>query len=339
MELCSQTCVVCGSPNCKVFSTYQTKVDGNRNLLKCLDCDSTFSETSHSFLHNLKTPVSKIAMVLNARTEGMSFNATCRVHHISGHTLQDWERKFGSVQEILLLYSLTQTFLSLIIEGDELYTRVNKNLPQEESEGWTIMLLDRASRFIWDLSCGKKEESLFLKAVERFSELVKQTDDISLLTDGERRYSKLLFEICHDLLQTGKPGRPKKVLKKGISVKVKNKGSQKHKKGPKRKKYQTPKPEHPETQKSLSDSDVHANHVEAQNAVMRRKNSTYRRRTNTYAKNKTALQRTLDLYWVVHNFIRIHYTTKMVPAVKAGIIKNAMTWKEIMRLRITVQVE
>ncbi len=43
--------------------------------------------------------------------------------------------------------------------------------------------------------------------------------------DGERRYSKLLFDICHETLKTGKRGRPRRVLPKGLSVRLKNKSS------------------------------------------------------------------------------------------------------------------
>jgi hypothetical protein len=316
------------------LSRYETKSNGPRTLFKCSACKACFSETKFTFLQNLKTPINKIVTVLNSRTEGMGFNAACRVHHISSHTLQNWEQKFCRLKETLMLFALTKSFLSLIIEGDELYTKVHENKPQEESEGWTVMLLDRGSRFIWELSCGKKEKALFLQAIQRFSDLVEKTDEISLLTDGERRYSNILFEICYELLHTDKPGRPRKVLPEGVQVRVKNKGSQAHKKGPKRAKYQTPKPEHPETKKTITNADTHANHVEAQNATIRRKNSAYRRRTNTYAKSKDALQRTLDVYWVVHNFVRVHYTTKVVPAVKAGIIKQPFTWESIMSVRL-----
>ena len=128
-------------------------------------------------MFNVKTPISKIALILNARTEGMSFNATCRTHHISQHTLQDWENKFGGIRDALLLYSLTHTFVEMIIEGDELYTKVNKNVPPSESEGWTISLMDRASRFIWELTCDKKEEALFLQAMEQLVEVIEKTDE------------------------------------------------------------------------------------------------------------------------------------------------------------------
>jgi len=92
----------------------------------------------------------------------------------------------------------------------------------------------QSSRFIWELSCGKKDRELFEKAIRMLAKLIDQTEDIALLTDGERRYGKILFEICHELLRTGKPGRPRKILKKGFAVRVKNKGSLAHKKGRKK---------------------------------------------------------------------------------------------------------
>jgi len=44
-----------------------------------------------------------------------------------------------------------------MIEGDELYTRVNKKVAPDASQGWTVVLMDRATRFIWDMHCGRKD--------------------------------------------------------------------------------------------------------------------------------------------------------------------------------------
>jgi hypothetical protein len=71
-------------------------------------------------------------------------------------------------------------------------------------------------------------------------QVIEQTGDLTLLTDGERSYGNLLFEICQEALRTGKPGRPRKTLPKGVKVRIKNKGSQVHKRGRKRPKYQAP---------------------------------------------------------------------------------------------------
>jgi len=233
----------------------------------------------------------------------------------------------------LLLYSLSHQFLQAVIEGNEFYTKVDQNVAPELSEGWTIMLMDRANRFIWVSACGTKDRTLFLQAIETLVQVIEQTKDLTLLTDGERRYGNILFEICHEILRTGKPGRPRKTLPQGVVVRVKNKGSQSRKKGPKKPKYQTTCPTHPETRTQVSDEQTHANHVEANNSAMRRKCSPYRRKTNTYAKSTNGLQRVLDMYWVIHNFVRSHFTTKQVPAVKLGILSEGLNPKQLLSVK------
>jgi hypothetical protein len=74
-----------------------------------------------------------------------------------------------------------------MIEGDELYTRVHKNMAPEESQGWTIALMDRATRFLWEIPCGRKERKLFKNAMRLLCEVSQQTGDLTLLTEGERR--------------------------------------------------------------------------------------------------------------------------------------------------------
>ena len=222
----------------------------------------------------------------------------------------------------------------MVIEGDEAYTKVGKTVPPEESLGWTIALQDRASRFLWELDCGKREQSLFQQAIETLCEVVKQTEDVSLVTDGERRYGNLLFELCCEIVRTGKPGRPKTTLKQGVKARVKNKGSQKRKPGRKRPTYQAPWSEHPGTSQDLKPADIHANHLEAFWSSLRRKLSSFRRRTNTYAKSQGGLRRVLRMYWVIHNFVRKHFTTKDVPAVRLGVLEREISVKELCLIHI-----
>jgi len=64
-------------------------------------------------------------------------------------------RQWGAgPKEVLLLYSLCHQFLSQLVEGDELYTKVHANTPAAQSEGWASVLMERASRFLWELQCG-----------------------------------------------------------------------------------------------------------------------------------------------------------------------------------------
>jgi hypothetical protein len=296
-------------------------------------CQTVFSETKNTFLEGLRKPVLDIVHAVKARTEGIAFNAACRTFGIAKNTLLQWEKRLASMKKTLFLFALVHEFLKLVIEGDELYTKVKKNAPVEDSRGWTMVLMDRASRFIWFMQCGKKDERLFKKAVRTLSNIIKRTDDTSLITDGERRYGNLLFAICHEVVRTGRRGRPKTTLQKGVKVRIKNKGSQSNKRGRKRDRYQSPVPEHPDTFQDIENKDIHANHMEGQNAAFRRKNSAYRRRTNTYAKSEGGLQRTLDMQWIVHNFVQVHFTTKQVPAVAIGIIDKGLSFIQIFKLQ------
>ena len=121
-----------------------------------------------------------------------------------------------------------------------------------------------------------------------------------------------------------------------MKVRIKNKGSQSKKRGRKRPKYQSPVPEHPDTLQDSENKDIHANHTEGQNAAIRRRNSAYRRRTNTYAKTDNGLQRTLDVQWIVHNFVKVHFTTKKVPAMALGIIEEGLSLFEVFKIQMAI---
>ena len=113
-----------------------------------------------------------------------------------------------------------------------------------------------------------------------------------------------------------------------------HKGSQAHKKGRKRPKYQSPWREHPETTRTIAETDIHANHTEAFFSSLRRKCATFRRKTNMYAKSTTGLQRLLHVYWVVHNFLRIHFTTREVPAVALSVLERRLSVREVFYIQM-----
>ncbi len=323
-------CPDCESSDVPCFKRYETINNGTRKLYQCANCQSIFSETRNTAMEGIKSPISRVACALKLRSEGLGLRATGRVLQANKRTITEWERRFADQKESLMLYAFCHEFVSLTFEGDELYTIVGKRTAPMDSKGWTAVIMERASRFIVEQRAGEKNASLFKSVMATVCEYCGQTNDFTFLSDGERRYGNILFELCCETLRTGKPGRPRKVLPPGVRVRIKNKGSQKHKKGPKRQKYQAPQKEHPDTSQDLKVSEIHANHVEAQNAALRRRNSAYRRRTNTYAKTEDGLQRTLDVHQLIHNFVRPHWTTGVVPAVALGIMTHPMSLEEIL---------
>ena len=51
--------------------------------------------------------------------------------------------------------------------------------------------MDRATRFLWERQCGRKDRKLFQQAMRLLCDVIQQTSDLTLLTDGERRYGSL----------------------------------------------------------------------------------------------------------------------------------------------------
>ena len=140
--------------------------------------------------------------------------------------------------------------------------------------------------------------------------------------DSEHRWARLWS-------RQGSLAVRKRHWRRGWKARVKNKGSQKRKRGRKRPKYQAPWTEHPETSQECKKQDIHANHLEAFFSSLRRKCAAFRRRTNTYAKSKGGLRRILRVYRVIHNFFREHFTTKEVPAVSLGVLERRLSVQEL----------
>lgn len=335
MKLFNETsCPSCQSENIRVHTTYTIQTCEQRSIYQCQLCQVYFSETYNTPLAGLRTPLSRIKEVIDALNDGMGINAAVRTFKVAKNTIYDWLKRVADLKEPLLLYALCHQFLRQIVEGDELYTKVKDNKPADQSQGWTIVLMDRASRFLWELKCGPRDRTLFQAAMETLVQVIEQTQDLTLVTDGERRYGNLLFEICRQALRTGQVGRPQLTLPKGVKVRLKNKGNQSRPQGPKRPKYEAPQAEHPDTLQDLTETDIHANHLEGFNAGIRRKLACYRRKTNTYAKTDDSLQTRLDVQWVLHNFIRPHFTTKQVPAVALGILDNGLSLSQLFKVRL-----
>ncbi|MDQ6961773.1 MAG: IS1 family transposase, partial [Mariprofundaceae bacterium] len=78
----------------------------------------------------------------------MGLRATGRIFGIHKGTVSIWETKFSKQKQPLMLYAMCHQFISLTFEGDELYTIVNKRTKASHSEGWTVVIMERSSRFI-----------------------------------------------------------------------------------------------------------------------------------------------------------------------------------------------
>ena len=174
MDLFSHPCPCCASNEVYPHTRYTTQGHGQRTIYHCPRCDIYFSETFATPIAGLKTPLSRIITILKARSDGMSLNATARTFSVSKKSVIDWERRLGGAKtNPLCSMPCSMSLFTPEIEGDELYTKVEQNVTPSASEGWTIVLMERASRFLWELHCGRKNQQLFEKALSCLAEVIK----------------------------------------------------------------------------------------------------------------------------------------------------------------------
>lgn len=77
---------------------------------------------------------------------------------------------------------------------------------------------------------------------------------------------------------------------------------------------------------------VSTSHVERQNLTMRMHMRRFTRLTNAFSKKLENHCHAIALHFVYYNFVKIHKTLRVPPAMEAGLIKNLMSIEDIVRL-------
>ena len=120
-------CVDCKSEKVVKNGTKTLKSNEVLQQYLCNSCGRRFNERTGTPMAGLRTSVETIEMALNARGEGLGVRAAARVVKKSPSRITAWEERMSKQLEN---YSPpAPAGGEVTLEGDELYTRVNENLP------------------------------------------------------------------------------------------------------------------------------------------------------------------------------------------------------------------
>lgn len=336
----AQTSLVC--PYCTHTGPHQSKgwrhCKSTSSVLRrvCFNCNKSFSERTNTIMHGLRSRSSHVISAIHARTEGVGLRATGRLVKKTHPTIASWETKAQKLGEQLDFGAPAD--YNVLLESDELYTKVGHNRTPSQSTGWTACAIERNSRYCTKHVTGMRAEELFERHTDVILTFVGQVN-AHMVSDGEGRYASCLWrrKQVRTILsgtKNGMRGRPKgsfSCLRKGVVIQRKVKGSQN--KASRRNRYETPLSHHPESI-LLEHTDVHANHSEAYNASLRRRSSAFRRRTNMYAKCNKGLDRALGAQRVVYNWVRPHFYHGKTPAQSLGWTEEAITFEGFVKIRM-----
>jgi IS1 family transposase len=80
------------------------------------------------------------------------------------------------------------------------------------------------------------------------------------------------------------------------------------------------------------DKDISTSYAERQNLTMRMSMRRFTRLTNAFSKKFESHCHALALYFLFYNFIRIHKSLKVSPAMAAGLTDNLWNWEDVIAL-------
>jgi transposase-like protein len=62
-------------------------------------CERAFSETNHTALAHLNTPIALVVQVLAALTEGVGINAATRLYGVSKKSIYRWQARLSGLKK------------------------------------------------------------------------------------------------------------------------------------------------------------------------------------------------------------------------------------------------
>lgn len=265
----------------------------------------------------------KQRQVVAALVEGNSIRATCRMTGVAKGTVLKLLVDLGKVcaeYQDKVLRNLTCSK----IQCDEIWAFVyakEKNLPKNKEgqfgygDVWTFTAIDAESKLVPTWHIGNrdiKDATIFMKDLAG-----RLKNKVQLTTDGHKMYLEAVEDAfgCEvDFSQLVKIYGTSPEAEKRYSP-AECIGTERHK--------ITGNPD---------DDSISTSYVERQNLTMRMGMRRFTRLTNGFSKKALNLFYAESLYFMHYNFVRIHKTLRMTPAMKAGVTDRLWDIEDILSL-------
>ena len=266
------------------------------------------------------------SLILKMLCEGQSMRATARLADVSFNTVSKLLIDAGKVCADLH-DELVQGVTASRIQCDEIWSFTYakqknvakaKSAPQEAGDTWTWTALDSDTKLIVSWLVGGRDGEY---AIEFMDDLRSRlANRVQLTTDGHKAYLEAVegaFGGDVDYAQliklygepTGQKGHERKYSPSECT-------------GIKKQRVEgSPDPKH-----------VSTSHVERQNLTMRMHMRRFTRLTNAFSKKFENHMHMVALYTVWYNFIRIHKTLRVTPAMEAGLSETVWDMEDVIAI-------
>jgi IS1 family transposase len=270
-------------------------------------------------------PLETRIKIIQLLVEGVSMRAASRLTGTSFNTIKKLLIDVG--QSCITFHdNAIREIKSKHVEADELHSfigcRRKNSTPEKEEMGqgdcWTYIAVDRDTKLVISWFSGKRcDEStnyFISDLASRLSTKVQLTTDgftnyvtavnNAFPTDNEIDYAQLVKQYGYPELDGEVVDRRKQYI-----------GAEK------RPVFGTPNPKY-----------ICTSHVERQNLTLRMHVRRFTRRTNAFSKKYENHVYSQAIFFVYYNFVKIHKSLSVAPAMQAGLIKKMMSIEDLLNL-------
>ena len=303
------TCHNCQS-QCKKFGRDRRKLQRYR----CLQCSRTYLEPHDRPLNEMRLPLAKALLCLQLLLEGMSIRATSRITGVHKCTIFNLLLLAGERCERLLADKLRGLNCARL-EFDEIWTFIQKKQKRVRSgdaaefgDAFVFVAIDPVTKLIPAFAIGKRNPQTTWAFVQDVRQRVVGHPQIT--SDGFKPYARAIDDAfgadVHYATLVKSYGasqdedgtyHPSRIV--GIFHQIM---------------FGDPEPGH-----------ISTSMVERQNLTMRMQMRRFTRLTNAFSKRLPHLKAALALHFAWYNFVRIHSSLRVTPAMEAGITDH--TWE------------
>jgi len=262
----------------------------------------------------------KQEMVISALVEGSSIRSTERMTGVHRDTIMRLMVRVGNVCQKLMDQKMRNLKCEKM-QVDEIWCYVGKKQrhikksddPNTCGDFWTWVAIDADSKLIPTYKVGKRDSYMALQFIGDLSSRLENR--IQLSSDMLTLYVEAVEDVFGAEVDYGQ------IVKSYEAEHI----------GPGR--YSPPKVVSAERKiiaGNPSFKDISTSFIERQNLTMRMAIRRFTRLTNAFSKKLENLKAAVALHFAHYNFIRVHRTLRVTPAMEAGITNHIWSFNEIL---------
>lgn len=276
------------------------------------------------FIMNKLNTAKRVA-IISALVEGNSLRSTQRMTGVSINTVTKLLVDAGNVCA-RYQYETLRNLICIRIQCDEIWNfcyMKQKNVPPEKQgilgfgDVWTWVAIDADTKLVPSYLVGSRDAMHASHFIADLASRLKHR--VQLTTDGLKLYVNAVEDAFGGEIDYA-------MLIKMYGNETGNTAEARYSPG-----------ECTGTRKDIisgspDDKSISTSYSERQNLTMRMRMRRFTRLTNAFSKKLENLEAAVALHFMHYNFIRVHQTLRMTPAMKAGVTRKLMSLEDLVDL-------